>query len=778
MKKIILSLSVLMLFSYTQISAQQITLNKSNINEIIEQMTLEEKVHMCLGCGMGFGEDVPFPGTAGRTYAIPRLGIPSVYMADGPHGVRMSESRPFDSREYITTEFPTSTSVAASWNAPLAKEIGAAIGEQIRDYGLDIILAPGINLHRNALCGRNHEYYSEDPVLTGKISAAYVMGAQETGAGTCVKHFAVNNQETNRNANDSRLDQRTLREIYLKAFEIVVKDAQPWSIMTAYNKVNGLYTSENKELTEDILRNEWGFLGCVMSDWNAGQDAAASMAAGNDMMQPGQDRQYKAILEAVQNGTLDEAFVDRSVSRILQLVVKCMTFNGNNYSNEPDLKAHAALTRKAGAETLVLLKNEQALPISNTVKNIALHGTTSYDIVSGAMGFGGTGTGHYSVSLVEGLRNAGYTIDNSLIKRYRKHHAEEQKRIFPDGKPPFSLTPLERAAEISFTDEELAAEVKNNDIAIITLARVSGEAADRTEADFYLTDSEKVLIQSVSKAYHAAGKKVIVLLNVCGPIETASWRNSVDGLVCVWQPGEQVGNSIADVLSGKVSPSGKLPMTFALKYGDAPSDANFPSNYDAKGRGFSFGKKDDPEKKPERNIDYTDYEEGIYVGYRYFDTFNKNVAYPFGYGLSYTSFDYEVVNSNIQGETCEVKVKVKNTGKYAGKEAVQLYVKAPAGGLGKPSKELKAFAKTKQLQPGESEVLTLSWNVMDMASFNIKSSSWELAKGDYKWLVGASSTDIRCTIDQKVAKAQKVKANDVMKPQVTIKAHPMVASTK
>lgn len=760
----------------------QVKLNANNIDEVIGEMTLEEKVHMVIGCGMSMGDGAKFPGTAGRTYDIPRLGIPSVYLADGPHRLAMSVKRDFDSRFYYATEFPSGTTVAATFDPNAAYQVGAALGEEVKDYGMDVLLAPGANLMRNALCGRNHEYYSEDPVVTGKMAAGYIKGVQSQGVGTCLKHFAVNNQETNRNNNDSRVAQRPLRELYLKGFEIAVKESQPWSIMTSYNKVNGKYTCEDIDLTENILRDEWGFKGVVMSDWNAGTDAVTSMKAGNDMLQPGQERQYKAILEAVQNGTLDEAILNRNVKRILELVVKCHTFENYKYANETDLKAHAIIDRTIGAEGIVLLDNRSVLPLTANVKTIALYGTTSYDMVPAGMGFGSTGVGYYCVSLVEGMRNAGYTVDADLIKKYKKHLFDEQKRLYPNGKPPFSLTPLKRAEEFVPTSDELSAQVKNNDVAIITLGRTSGEASDRRVEEFYLKENESALIKQVAEAYHAAGKKVIVILNICSPVETASWKNMVDAVICAFQPGQEVGNCVADVLTGKVNPSGHLPMTFAIKYGDAPSDSNFPYDYEFKmpsfamGSGMNFESKEKEEKPKEavRNVDFTDYEEGIYVGYRYFETFDKEVSYPFGHGLSYTTFSFEIVSSDINGDNCEMKVAVKNTGNCAGRESVQVYVKAPAGGLEKPAKELKAFAKTKLLQPGESEVVTLSWKLMDMASLNEKSSSWELPKGTYQWMVGASSADVRCTVIQKVSKAQKVKVHNAMIPPYKIAQHDMV----
>lgn len=762
-------------------SNQSVRLRADNIDEVVSAMTLEEKVHLVIGCGMSMGSDTKFPGTAGRTYDIPRLGIPSAYLADGPHRLAMAAKREFDSRTYHATEFPSSTTVAATFNPDAAHKVGRTLGMEVKDYGLDVLLAPGVNLMRNVLCGRNHEYYSEDPVLAGKMAAAYINGVQSRGTGTCLKHFAVNNQETNRNNNDSHLTQRPLRELYLKCFEIAVKESQPWSVMTAYNKVNGKYTCEDRELTEDILRDEWGFKGLVMSDWNAGKDAVTSVA-GNDMLQPGQDRQYKAILEAVENGTLDLALLDRSVKRVLEFVVKSHTFAGYEYPNKTDLEAHAQVDREIGAEGIVLLDNKQALPMAAGIKKVALYGTTSYDMVPAGMGFGSTGIGYYTVSMVEGLRNAGYIVDKELLNRYKKHMADEQKRLFPHGKPPFAFTPLPRAEEFLPTAEELAAQVKANDIAVLTLGRVSGEGCDRRVEDFLLKENELALIKQVSAAYHAAGKKLVVVLNICSPVETASWKGLADAVVCAFQPGQEVGNCITDILTGKVNPSGKLPMTFAVKYGDAPSDANFPFDYEFKMPSFAMGtgmnfkseKKEEKPKEPEKNVDFTNYEEGIYVGYRYFDTFGKEVSYPFGHGLSYTAFDYAVENAKMDADRCELKVSVKNIGKVAGREAVQLYVKAPNGGLDKPAKELKAFGKTALLQPGESQTLILTWNVMDMASFNEKNSSWELAKGEYQWMVAASSADVRCTAVQRVTKARKQKVHDAMRAQVPVAVYPMV----
>jgi beta-glucosidase len=683
MKKLFCIIILAGLFSQNNIFSQNITLNKNNIDEVINAMTLEEKVRMVIGCGMS-GPDAKFPGTAGRSYEIPRLGIPSVYFADGPHKLAMSVRREFDSNFYYTTEFPSGSTVAATFNPNAAYEVGKAIGTEVKDYGMDVLLAPGVNLMRNVLCGRNHEYYSEDPLIVGKIAAAYINGVQSQGIGTSIKHFAANNQETNRYSNDPKMDQRTLRELYLKGFEIAIKESSPWTIMTAYNKINGKHTSENIDLTTTILRDEWGYNGLVISDWNAGSDAIASMIAGNDMLQPGQERQYNAIYEAVKNGQLEEKILDRNVKRVLELVVKSNTFNNKSYPNETDLKAHAAISRKVGTEGIVLLTNNGVLPFSEKVNQVALYGSTSYDMVPAGQGFGSLAFGRYTVSLVEGLRNANYEVDKNLIRKYQTHLASEEKRLFPNGRPPFSLAPPPRADEFIPTAEELAEQVKSNDVAIFTIGRASSEPVDRHVREFYLTENELALLKAVSDAYHSAGKKVIVVLNICSPVETASWKSLADAIICAFQPGQEVGHCVTDILIGKVNPSGKLPVTFAINYGDAASDKNFPFDYEFKmpsffmGSGLSIqGENEEPQEvKPVRNIDYTVYEEGIYVGYRYFDTFNKNVSFPFGHGLSYTTFNYNVINSSVNDDICSVEVTVTNTGNVSGKEVVQVYITA------------------------------------------------------------------------------------------------------
>ena len=769
-----------------RMSAQQ--LSAENIDDIVSAMTLEEKCHLVLGCGMHFNDEAKFPGTAGSTFGIARLGVPETYCADSQQGLRMDHKRAWDHRDYFPTDFVASMTLASTWDREAAFKVGQGIGNEVKEFGLDWILSPSMNLIRNVLCGRNHEYYSEDPYLSGTIAAGYVNGVQSEGTAACPKHFIANNQETNRSNNISQVSQRALREIYLKAFEIMIKESNPWTIMTSYNKLNGPYAVQNHELLTTIVRDEWGWKGMYVSDWGGGDNAVAAMKAGNDMLQPGQDKQFQDILAAVKNGELSMDILNANVKRILEYVVKTHNFKKTGHKcqekaghqcNKPcceqmcsaeNLKAHAQVVREVGADGIVLLKNSGILPLAG--KKVALFGCTSYDWISGGSGFGGTSVGHYTVSLVEGMRSAGFELYKPLIGTYTKYLADEEKRLFPNGRPAFSLMPPARAEEKLFTADEFASAIEGSDVAIISLGRKSGEAADRPESDFYLKESEKALIKAVSEAYHAKGKKVVALLDICSPIDVASWQDQVDALVCTWQGGQESGFSVANVLSGKVNPSGKLPMTFEIKYGDAYADKNFPANVDDKTLGamFMWGRnKDDAKKRePQANIDYTNYEEDIYVGYRYFDSFGKPVAYPFGFGLSYTTFGYENLNITEANGIYTIKVDVKNTGSKAGRNVVELFVAAPnSKKLNKPEKELRNYAKTKLLQPGESETITMKVSTEDLASFNEQASAWKTDAGVYTFMICSSANDVEAQTTAKV-KAWTKKVHNVLKPNVKL----------
>ena len=753
--------------------------NSINQKKVMAKMSLEDKAHFVIGVGMaGFsGDDAVIgstknlvPGAAGTTYPLPSLGIPAVVLADGPAGLRIDARRKDDSATYYCTHFPIGTLLASTWNTQLVEEVGQAIGEEVKEYGADVLLAPALNIMRNPLCGRNFEYYSEDPVVAGKTAAAYITGVQKNGVGTSIKHFAANNQETNRMNTDAHISQRALREIYLKGFEIAVKESKPWTVMTSYNYINGVYTSESKDLVTTILRDEWGFEGTVMTDWFGGKDGAKQMWAGNDMLQPGKNEQFDSIVAGVKSGKLAEADLDRCVRHTLSLVEKSPRFQGYQYSNQPDLKAHAAVTRQSAAEGMVLMKNNEALPLKKSVKNVALYGCTSYDFIAG-----GTGSGNvnhaYVVSLLDGLKNGGYTVSDELKTAYEQYIVDareaQKKAIEEMAKKDFQSAMLARfmpgtlPAEKQFTAKELTAQAREADVALITIGRISGEFMDRKVADFNLNDSEMNLIRQVCDVYHKAGKQVVVLLNIGGVIETASWKELPDAILCAWQAGQEGGNSVGDVLSGKQSPSGKFTMTWPVKFDDAYSSKNFPVDEDPRIDMMNQGKKGNV-----KNVDYTDYEEDIYVGYRYFDSFDVPVSYPFGFGLSYTTFAYSDAKIAQKDDAYEVSVTVKNTGRYDGKEVVELYISAPDNkAANKPAKELKAYAKTRLLKPGESETLTLTVKAADLASFDEAASAWVVAEGEYQFLVAASAQDIKATLTAH-AKASQVKAHDVMKPQV------------
>ena len=764
-------------------SADKVTKNTINQEEVMANLSLEDKAHFVIGVGMkGFSGDNAVigatqslvPGAAGTTYPLDSLGIPAVVLADGPAGLRIDATREGDTATYYCTHFPIGTLLASTWNTQLVEEVGQAIGEEVKEYGADVLLAPALNIMRNPLCGRNFEYYSEDPVVAGKTAGAYITGVQKNDVGTSIKHFAANNQETNRMNTDARMSQRALREIYLKGFEIAIKESKPWTVMTSYNYINGTYTSESKDLVETILRDEWGYEGTVMTDWFGGKDGAKQMWAGNDMLQPGKDEQFDSIVAGVKSGKLDVADLDRNVQRVLNLVERSPRFQGYKYSNKPDLKAHAAVTRQSAAEGMVLMKNEElrdkpVLPFGENIKNVALYGCTSYDFIAG-----GTGSGNvnhaYVVSLVDGLKNGGYTISEEMKTAYEQYIAEakaarekqldEMAKKDPKNAMLVKFLPGTLPAEKQFTAEELAAQAEASDVAIITIGRISGEFLDRKVADFNLNDSEMKLIQQVCDVYHKAGKQVVVLLNIGGVIETASWRDLPDAILCAWQAGQEGGNSVVDVLSGRQTPSGKFTMTWPVKFSDAYSSRNFPIDEDPRIDMLNQGKKGDV-----KNVDYTNYEEDIYVGYRYFDSFEVPVAYPFGYGLSYTTFEYSDAKITQKNDIYDISVAVKNTGKYEGKEVVEVYISAPdSKAANKPAKELKAFAKTKLLKPGESQTLTLSITAPELASFDEAASAWVVAEGEYQFLIGASSQDIKATLTAP-AKSFQTKAHDVMKPQ-------------
>lgn len=762
---------VAMQFANAQKKAPQ--LGKKSIDELIAAMTVEEKVNLLVGPGMpGYAGLVPLQGepdvrvlgAAGGTIGIPRLGVPETVVADGPAGLRIEPKRKNDPNTYYATAFPVGTSLASTWNTELIEQVGKAMGEEVREYGVDVLLAPALNIHRNPLNGRNFEYYSEDPVVSGKIAAAYVRGIQSNGVGTSVKHFAANNQETNRLSINEHISERAMRELYLRGFEIVVKEGNPWTIMSSYNKINGVYASGNTDLLTTVLRDEWGYQGMVMTDWfggfagfksifeGTGSDVVAQIEAGNDLLMPGTDVQRKMLTEAIKSGKISEQAVNASVKRVLNMVLKSPTYNKVKYSNQPDLKAHADVTRLAATEGMVLLKNTGALlPYTQKSSPIAVFGITSYNFIAGGTGSGDVNEA-YTVSLIDGLNNAGYGIDGDLKALYEPFVTEEVAKEMKRRKEHGGLLAVpQRMKEMPMDDELVTQKATSSEVAIITIGRNSGENEDRhINNDFYLGQDEIKMINQVSEAFHAAGKKVIVILNIGGVIETASWKDKVDAILLAWQPGQEGGNSVADVISGSQNPSGKLTMTFPIDYNHHPSAANWPGT-------------------PANDPAEVSYEEGIYVGYRYFNTFQVKPSYEFGFGGSYTSFQYTdlKLGSPTFKDQMEVSIRVTNNGKVAGKEVVQLYVSAPDNLEDKPESELRAFAKTKVLQPGESQLLSFTLKARDLASFVDAESAWIAERGIYTVKIGASSLDIRQSERFNVSENVVVeKVHDVFKPDV------------
>ena len=767
--KRIFAIGALLLGSVAMSAQPQLT--KDNIDEVMEAMTLEEKATLLVGSGWGSmtagsmtaSATALVPGAAGTTRSIERLGIPSTVLADGPAGLRISPTRDNDPNTYYCTGFPVGTVMASMWNTDLVQQLTTAMGNEVLEYGADVLLAPGMNLHRNPLCGRNFEYYSEDPFLTGKTAAAYIKGIQSNGVGVSVKHFAANNQEVNRMENDSRVSQRALRELYLKGFEIAVKEADPWTVMSSYNKLNGEYTQQSHGLLTTILRDEWGFDGIVMTDWGTKDGTVKAVKAGNDLMEPGMQVEIDRIIEAVKAGEISQEQLDKNVRNMLTYIVKTPRFNKYQYSNKPEIEAHAKLVREAAPEGMVLLENNGVLPLKD-VKKVALYGTGSYDFIAG-----GTGSGNvnkpYIRNVAEGLADNGFEVNQDIQKWYEQYIAYAKTENKNNGGLSGVLLGEAVIPEMAVSRDFFERMEPETDIAIFTLSRNAGEGGDRyaKDGDWTLTGLEREMIQNLADIYHAAGKKFVVVMNIGGVIETASWKHIPDAILLAWTPGQEGGLAVADILCGKANPSGKLPMTFPVSYLDIPSSANFPYNYKKTQTGewdFLWGGK----KKEQKCVDHTEYKEGIYVGYRYFQTAGAPVSYPFGYGKSYTTFEYSkpVVKATDKGFTATITVK--NTGAVAGKESVQLYVAAPAGGLEKPAFELKGFAKTKELAPGESEVLTINVCKYSLASFNEAASAWETAAGTYKVMFGANAADIRGTAEYKLKKAESWKVNNVLAP--------------
>lgn len=657
----------------------------TNLASIIAQMTLEEKAALCTGASHW------------TTTPVERLGIPEMIVADGPHGVRrVPDVSSVAQHSLPATCFPTASCLASTWDVDLINQLGVALAEECIALNVDVLLGPGVNLKRSPLGGRNFEYFSEDPFLAGELAASFINGVQSKGVGTSLKHFAVNNQEFQRFSISAAVSERVLREIYLPAFEKAVKQAQPWTVMCSYNKVNGTFASEHHHLLTEILKNEWGFEGLVVSDWGAVRDRVAALKGGLDWEMPGpQDRRVKAVAEAVRSGELAEAVLDEAVRRILRVVFKARETPKNG---KFAVEAHHQLARQMAAEGMVLLKNNGLLPLQGQ-EQIAVIGRAAEKAH-----FQGGGSSHINSTQV------------ALPFKELQAQAGAAELTYAEGYPAdnsFRQDLIDQAVELAQAAE----------VAILYLALPAfkeSEGYDRADLD--LTAQQVALIQAVSRVQ----PQTVVVLNNGAPVAMSAWLDGVAAVLEGWMMGQAGGIAVADILFGKVNPCGKLAETFPLKLVDTPAYLNWPG-----GAGEVV------------------YGEGLFIGYRYYDAKQLPVLFPFGYGLSYTQFEYRQASvsaktfRDVDGLT--VTVEVTNTGKVAGKEIVQLYVHDQKSGLVRPEKELKGFAKV-ELQPGETKSVSIPLDFRAFAYYHPEYQQWITESGDFDLLIAASAADIRQTL--------------------------------
>jgi beta-glucosidase len=656
-----------------------------DIESIIQQMTLEEKAALCTGEG---------PWT---TTPIPHLGVPTLVVSDGPHGVRhpMDVSQ-IGSLSHPATCFPTASSLACTWDVELLHEMGEALAAECNALGVGVLLGPGNNMKRTPLCGRNFEYFSEDPYLGGELAASLIVGLQSQGVGASLKHFALNNQEYQRFSISAEVGERAMREIYLTGFEKAVKQGQPWTVMCAYNKLNGTYCSEHHWLLVDLLKEEWEFEGLVVSDWGAVHDRVAALQGGLDLEMPGpKPGRVQAVIQAVQDGALDEAVLDEAVRRILGIVYKAVeTPKGAAF----DPQAHQALARKIAAEGMVLLKNDGVLPLRQGLKRIAVIGRAAK-----TPHYQGGGSSHINPTLV------------AIPFDELQQQAGDAELLYAEGYP----------ADDAFRQDLIDAAVnvaKDTDVALLYIALPTykeSEGYDRADLD--LTAQQIALIKAVGNAQ----PNTVVILNNGSAVAVGEWINHVAAVLEAWMMGQAGGGAIADVLFGTVNPSGRLAETFPVKLPDTPAYINYPGEN---------GK--------------VTYGEGLFIGYRYYEAKQIPVQFPFGYGSSYTTFAYS--NATVSASTFKdtdgltVSVDVTNTGAVAGKEVVQVYVHDHKSTLVRPHKELKGFAKV-ELQPGETKTVTIPLDFRAFAYWHPGYGQWVAEDGEFDILIGASSADIRCT---------------------------------
>lgn len=650
-----------------------------DIKGIIEKMSLRQKADLLTGKDFWQSRDYE------------ELGVPAMFLSDGPHGLRKQAAAADHlglNASIPATCFPTAATMANSWNDELGEEMGRALGEEAASMNVNVLLGPGTCMKRNPRCGRNFEYFSEDPYLAGKMAAAYIRGIQENGTSACVKHFAANNQEERRMATDSVMDERTLREIYLTAFEIAVKEGKTKSIMSSYNMVNGKYADENDHLIRDILRGEWGFEGVVVSDWAGCNNKVASTIAGSDLEMPSCRYGADDIVKAVEAGTLDIKYVDESVARVLKLVEQTSAVErGKPF----DVEAHHALAKRCADESIVLLKNEGVLPLTSKEK-VAIIGD-----FADKPRYQGAGSSIVNptklTSLLDNKGEFGFVGYEQGFNRYGKK------------KPKL----IKKAVKLA----------KQADVVILCLGLDEVSEAEGLDREHIRIPQNQI---ELFKQVRLNCKKLVLVLS-CGSSVETSWCQSSDAIVYPCLSGQAGAEAVADVLLGKVNPSGKLAETFPVVYGDVSSAKYFP------GKQLTV-----------------EYREGLYIGYRYFDTAGVKPAYPFGFGLSYTTFEYSDISADEKG----VSFTIKNTGSVDGAEIAQLYIGKKDGKIFRPRKELKGFKKV-FVKAGESVKVTIPFDDKAFRYFNVKTNGWEVEGGDYQLYIGANIEDIRLetTISQK-----------------------------
>jgi len=690
-----------------------------NIKKIVSEMTLEEKAGLCSGYDHW------------HTKGIERLGIPSIMMSDGPHGLR-KQAKDADhlglKKSVPATCFPTAATLACSWDIKLIEKVGVALGEECQAADISIILGPGNNLKRSPLCGRNFEYFSEDPHLSSEITANYIKGVQSQGVGVALKHFVANNQEHRRFLIDSVIDERTLRELYLASFEGAIKQSQPWTVMCSYNKLNGAYCSENKYLLNDILKEEWGFEGFVISDWGAVNERVEGLIAGLELeMPPGRWEGDKKIIAAVRNGTLPRSVLDKAVERLLKVIFKAVDNKKENYFC--DKEEHHILARKVASECIVLLKNKDFILPLKKEGTLAIIGAFAENTR-----FQGGGSSHVIPTKLDSILDEIKKIAESDINIVFAQGYQLDKS---DGR--YSNQPFKSVSDQP--DENLINEAKElaekANVAVIFVGlpeNYESEGFDRKH--IRIPEGQKKLIEAVAEVQ----KNIVVVLSNGSPIEMP-WLDKVKGVLEGYLGGQAFGGAIADILFGVSNPCGKLAESFPKKLSDNPSYLNFPGE----------------EKKVE-------YREGIFIGYRYYDTKKIKPLFPFGFGMSYTSFEYNEIFVNrkeiYDTDILTVSVKVKNIGKTVGKEVVQLYIRDVESSVIRPYKELKGFKKV-ELQVGEEKTVSFILGKRDFSYYNTDIKDWYVESGEFEILVGNSSEEIN------LKKLVNVKSTTIIKGRFT-----------